>query len=205
MTFELGVAGTGVWVSIFSPRFPQRPFPLEFDYPFAWSGVVTVTTISGADGTYFAEARNILTASGHINSEPPLLAVVPGVPGGDPAGLKDLAGFALFDFPGDPSWIFPNGASVTIVNGAVSSISASGIQPGSRAGPATLTFSGLGVSYTDAELVNSAFGDGFRINAQGVLTPVPEPETWALMLAGIAGIGAVTRMRRSQPVTSSRA
>ncbi len=34
----------------------------------------------------------------------------------------------------------------------------------------------------------------------GVGTMVPEPATWALMLAGFAGLGAALRMRRKAPI-----
>ena len=34
-------------------------------------------------------------------------------------------------------------------------------------------------------------------NVAGCVAPVPEPETWALMLAGLGFIGSVARRRRS--------
>ena len=36
---------------------------------------------------------------------------------------------------------------------------------------------------------------GIDLYAQSA--PVPEPETWALLLAGLAGVGAIARTRRS--------
>ena len=51
-----------------------------------------------------------------------------------------------------------------------------------------------------ADQVNS-FGSGFRISQGGgsfnfVAAPIPEPETYALMLAGLCAVGFVARRRK---------
>ncbi len=48
------------------------------------------------------------------------------------------------------------------------------------------------------------FAGGFTLNTTGTLAPVPEPETYALMLAGLALLGFVARRRKQQFASSKR-
>ncbi|HWI12423.1 MAG TPA: PEP-CTERM sorting domain-containing protein [Burkholderiaceae bacterium] len=53
---------------------------------------------------------------------------------------------------------------------------------------------GLSASASDATGGNETF---FIADAGGPIAAVPEPQTYALLLAGLAGIGFVARRRRS--------
>jgi hypothetical protein len=66
----------------------------------------------------------------------------------------------------------------------------------------------VGVTLSATTLRTGLFGENYlveidstRANALGVLTydysPIPEPSTWALMIAGLAGLGFVARRRTS--------
>jgi PEP-CTERM motif len=57
----------------------------------------------------------------------------------------------------------------------------------------------VGPDSTLVVMVEGARTDrGANFNGQLVLTPVPEPETYALMLAGLAAVGFVAARRRNQ-------
>jgi hypothetical protein len=58
---------------------------------------------------------------------------------------------------------------------------------------AGLTFTARDVKYQSTGLEQNG-------SATGIPVGVPEPATWALMIMGIGGIGAVMRRRRTQPV-----
>lgn len=47
------------------------------------------------------------------------------------------------------------------------------------------------------ERLNGGDNDGYADNLSFSLVPVPEPETWALMLSGLAGVATLARRRRS--------
>jgi hypothetical protein len=50
----------------------------------------------------------------------------------------------------------------------------------------------------DSTVYSVSGGNGLRIETNGMLTaPVPEPETYTLMLAGLAGLGAMSRRKRA--------
>ncbi len=56
----------------------------------------------------------------------------------------------------------------------------------------------LGISRASADIRSIAFkGVGVVADDFSFTTPVPEPGTWALMLAGIAGVGFVAARRRA--------
>lgn len=46
----------------------------------------------------------------------------------------------------------------------------------------------------------ATFGDAISLTPGGILTPVPEPSTWAMMILGFAGVGFVAyRRKQSHP------
>ncbi|MEO8081814.1 MAG: PEP-CTERM sorting domain-containing protein [Caldimonas sp.] len=62
-------------------------------------------------------------------------------------------------------------------------------------GNGTVQFLG---TYTSISWTNPVYENwyGFDVGIAGVANPVPEPETYALMLAGLGGLGFVARRRR---------
>ena len=66
---------------------------------------------------------------------------------------------------------------------------------------ALISYDGLGAGTYELS-VHGTLNHGFKGNSYGgnfvtELTPVPEPETYALMLAGLGAVGFVARRRRS--------
>lgn len=68
--------------------------------------------------------------------------------------------------------------------------------------PSTITFSGLHyvgtvVDYAQPGITTRNYADpGFSFQADSFVTSVPEPQGWALMLAGLCGVVGVRRLRR---------
>ncbi|HEY2560752.1 MAG TPA: PEP-CTERM sorting domain-containing protein [Caldimonas sp.] len=89
--------------------------------------------------------------------------------------------------------------TVTIADGEISSIDFFAVANG---GDETLRFSGLDAGYTRQEFHED------RIIASGtvlpILGPAPEPETYALMLAGLLGIVARRRQVHPPPMIGRR-
>ena len=63
---------------------------------------------------------------------------------------------------------------------------------GSVSGAFNALVAGLDAGKAYFNLHTSTFGGG---ELRGLLVPVPEPETWALMIAGLAGVGWAARRR----------
>ncbi len=59
----------------------------------------------------------------------------------------------------------------------------------------TFSAAGLASGLHTISVTGTALGSSYTANV--VLTPVPEPETYALMLAGLGAIGFVARRRKS--------
>lgn len=60
-------------------------------------------------------------------------------------------------------------------------------------GPVNVTF---GADFAQFSFFDQPIPKNTYITAQFVTAPVPEPETYALMLAGLAAVGAIVRRRR---------
>ena len=69
--------------------------------------------------------------------------------------------------------------------------------------PSTITFSGVRyfgtvVEYLEPSVTTRTYNSpGFAFNAESFTAQVPEPGTWALMLAGVGVLGAAVRRRKA--------
>jgi hypothetical protein len=68
------------------------------------------------------------------------------------------------------------------------------------AGLETFTFNQTGLSSVSWQNIggDNGWGQFDNVNVTSPMAPVPEPETYALMLVGLGAVAAVTRRRRSQ-------
>jgi len=100
---------------------------------------------------------------------------------------------ARFDFIGATPIFVSGGPSAEYGGSAivVAGNSVSGIE-----GNGTVQFMG---TYTSLSWTNPVFENwyGFDVGVAGVASVVPEPETYALMLAGLAAVGFMARRRRA--------
>lgn len=106
----------------------------------------------------------------------------------DPGSVQGLA----IVFPGAPFFNISN-FSAELYSGVT--------MLGSIAGNAPNTFTGLGAgSYTLNVFGNpsGSFGGGYGGFLATVTAPIPEPETYAMMLAGLGALGFLARRRRNR-------
>jgi hypothetical protein len=135
--------------------------------PIAWNGTLTFETSSAADGTYLTP---LVPDMGRVTSFVLSTNLI----------SYDLkSGISNVQIP----------PYVILKDGKVADL-------GFRVEPLPdiwVRISGMNVTYS------STLYDGFHAGGTGTLvaTPIPEPETYALMLAGIAAIAGQVRRRRS--------
>jgi hypothetical protein len=108
--------------------------------------------------------------------------------GGTETGANELLGntndpIVFFDIPNASD---PADASLVVCS-----------QPGFRCG----NFTGNETVYASGYAL-AGTSSIFFATAQTVTSAVPEPATWAMMLAGFGGLGATMRARRKQSVTA---
>ena len=94
----------------------------------------------------------------------------------------------LFTYPGGLTYDIP--PTVRLLDGQVAEITVSGF------GDAFPTVTSFVVDGFTASYIVSAFKGPTIINASGTLVAVPEPATFALFLAGLTLIGAVSHRKR---------
>jgi hypothetical protein len=175
-TFDFTMAGNGT-TFVDGNRCGRPGCPQAVTY--SWLGSGSVTTSSGADGTYSGDDLVSFSAQAH--------------PG---PGASQYAVFG-FNFKTDGSHPFLGSGpepSVTISGGQIVAIDASGVMI-----PETLTLSFFGLNVKED---GTSFHAGTTHDV-GTITPtmpVPEPETWALLVAGAGAVGVVRRKSRwAQP------
>lgn len=101
------------------------------------------------------------------------------------AGTAVLGGTLMLDFTGvvfsDDSWAFDLVRADDGVTGGFSGVQVAGLAPG--------------LSYS-----TGLFGDHFTVAVERTITtPVPEPETYAMLLAGLGVLGFAARRRKLKP------
>ncbi len=125
-------------------------------------------------------------------------------PTGGTSDLSTLSGTGINDYyfdlsvPGSgTSYLgnidFSGGSERAVVS--LSSLVVSDITVSSLGAQTKATFSAVGGSEYKLE-VSGTPGAYFVANITGVTAAVPEPATWAMMLAGLFGLGAALRVRR---------
>ena len=101
----------------------------------------------------------------------------------------------------DAKFVFANATPVFVAGGpsneyAGSAISVAGNTVSGVEGNGTVQFIG---TFSSISWTNPVFENwyGFDVGIAGVANPVPEPETYALMVAGLGAMGFVARRRRA--------
>jgi hypothetical protein len=107
--------------------------------------------------------------------------------------LKMTINFVPGTLNSDFSHALDTGNILSMTYGASNSVSAARTSSISSSGTGTVSIS-TGPSPT----LNFS-----RLTIQPSIAPVPEPATWAMMLAGFAGVGFAMRQRRSHNVTAN--
>jgi hypothetical protein len=114
-----------------------------------------------------------------------------------PSGLSGPGGWDVTDFV---FHMFPN-RDYTLTMGAAVRQRQPDYNSISVGGPGTLR-DGTGYAYVDPFIQVAPGVTGFTINSNGppmTLGGVPEPSSWAMLIAGFGLIGAAARRRRSMP------
>jgi len=175
-TFLLGLNGSGLHFRLPGECAPQQDCGPPVHVP--WFGTVTIVTTSDANGVYT---------------------------GGSLLGLDFVTNRAKFNLDAirSSSGFFGEPYSVTLADHQVVSVDfAIHLTPGSGVlAPTVLTFSGLSGGYLES--VSHSVGSTFY---SGTLVPIPEPQSWALLLAGLAATGFLRQIfpsRRFFPLTRS--
>jgi hypothetical protein len=113
-------------------------------------------------------------------------------------------GFSLNSADTDFTSFFTPGGSYSVVGGisgtryAISSVKLNGTAWVPTTG-SDINLGSLSIGPMDTlfiEVVGARTGSGANFNGQLVLTPVPEPETYAMMLAGLGALGFLARRRQ---------
>ncbi|CAM5794911.1 PEP-CTERM sorting domain-containing protein [Rhizobacter fulvus] len=166
-TYALGFSGSG---SFLPSGFECSPICTPTTFP--WTGAVTLTTSSAADGVYTdADLPNFNFQS-------------------------SFGGFSSFNTDGFGAGSFYGPSSVTAT---VADHTVTGISARFWTSPWTVfTLTGLNVQLQDGlDFGGYPAHHAGLVNATAVLTPVPEPSTWALMMLGLAGAVGIRRYKRT--------
>jgi hypothetical protein len=136
---------------------------------FPWSGAMRFVYVSDADCVYKGQS---------------LVSLAFG------AKLRQRVGDISFFTYGSPSCCIPViPASVTIEGGQVTDVDVGYTFHSSSHSAETVDVSGLTARFSSSSSVGLPPGYvGVTASAVGPLVPVPEPSTWAMLLAGLAGL-----------------
>jgi len=164
------------------------------DNSYAFGNAVAlngVTTIAAHESVIFIETSGTNTAAGNLNA-----FVNTWFGGNKPAGLK------IGSYTGNGVGLSSSSDAVTVFDstGAVQAVVAFGASP---IGPYATFDNAIGqnggtISTLSAIGANGAFkavGDATEIGSPGTIAAVPEPESYAMLLAGLGLMGFVARRR----------
>lgn len=162
-TFFLGLTGGGPHFPLPSECGQQINCPITFA---SWSGTMRIVTASGADGVYAGDSVLALDFT------------------------SDQVEFDLHNIRTSVESFGSPAYSVTLAGNQVVSVDfAVQLNPGGLLpAPTVVTFSGLSGGF-DVPVSHRLGATFFR----GTLVPIPEPATWALLLAGATMLAAMRR------------
>ena len=177
--------GTGYGALFLTPGFNSwhptgvAPYPTDVYQPGEWTYAFTIPqnpgSTSGAGGLYQTSDGTVVLAN--VNGDP-----------------------ITAPFAGNNGFYFRQGQAVQFTPGQ----SANPVAIGSwSVAPGQLIF-----DVTDNHLLGDAFSMSWAMTCgndviQGVISGVPEPSTWAMMLVGFGGLGVAMRASRRRPAASA--
>jgi len=153
-----------------------------------------VTSIAAGQSVIFIEGNATGTTDADINASFRTAWFGSAVPAGLSIGNYGGSGIGL-STDGDAVNIFDAGG--TLITRVAFGASTTGFSFDNAAGLSNATISQLSVAG-----INGAFlaADGIETGSPGVIAAVPEPETYAMMLAGLALVGFALRRRQAMRV-----
>ena len=178
--------GTGYGALFLTPGFDSwhptgvAPYPTDVYQPGEWTYAFTIPqspgSNSGAGGLYLTSAGTVQLANVNGNT-------------------------ITAPFAGNPGYFFRQGQAVQFT-------------PGANAAPVAIGQWSIAPGQIIFDVNdNRLLGDNFSLSwamtcgndvIQGAISGVPEPSTWAMMLVGLGGLGALMRgSRRRRPAASA--
>ena len=171
-SFSFDLTGGGIYDQNNGLYPPPQAAP---GAPFDWFGRLTIQTSSSLDGIYSAYADEFPGSVGPLSVQ-----FTSNLASFSTGGVTPGATFYI------PPYVVVSGGQITSIRTSVDLFSSIFVR-----------FDGLHADY-----VNSG-DNSYKGVAVGTFVPsvaaVPEPESYALLLAGLAAIGAVQRGRRRRP------
>jgi hypothetical protein len=145
-------------------------------------------------------APAVPAAAGPVVAKADPSPVVGAVPAAAPVApaFTDVAVGPVFAFPGGPSG--NSGVTIVAPTGGAGATPGGGAAPGTPGSPATPTQPGVIGTPTDitGTTPTTPVTPGGSVSTTGVVTPVPEPSTWALMLGGLLAVVWMARRRAAK-------